>query len=118
MLKRRVVDECDKFSLQLVSCLRLWRHMAGTIRFLADLTCASALFVMPPREQGLFNLTCVSEPYNHIERVLKALVGISSSSSLEVSTVDARAPCVMVSWRFSLAAVYRQSFQHHQGFHS
>lgn len=38
--------------------------------------------------QGLFNLTCVSEPYNHIERVLKALVGVSSSSSLEVSMVS------------------------------
>ncbi|CAN0499555.1 unnamed protein product, partial [Scytosiphon promiscuus] len=34
--------------------------------------------------KGLYNLTCVSEPYNHIERVLKALVGISSSSFLEV----------------------------------
>ncbi|CAM9457221.1 unnamed protein product [Hapterophycus canaliculatus] len=42
---------------------------------------------------GLFNLTCVSEPYNHIERVLKALVGISSSSSLEVKQSCASAFC-------------------------
>ncbi|CAM9227651.1 unnamed protein product [Discosporangium mesarthrocarpum] len=42
---------------------------------------------------GLFNLTCVPEPYNHIERVLKALVGIAGAPSQEVKHICASAFC-------------------------
>ncbi|CAM9243379.1 unnamed protein product [Ascophyllum nodosum] len=42
---------------------------------------------------GLFNLTCVSEPYSNIEGVLKALLRISGSSSLEVKQTCASAFC-------------------------
>jgi len=60
-------------------------YLLGSPPFYPLISCACPLTVPLPVVQGLFNLTCVSEPYNHIERVLKALVGISSSPSLEVS---------------------------------
>ncbi|CAM9785845.1 unnamed protein product [Chrysoparadoxa australica] len=45
--------------------------------------------------QALFNLTCVSEPYNHIERVIKCLLATSSNGNApkEVKHISASALC-------------------------
>ncbi|GMH51099.1 hypothetical protein TrST_g8590 [Triparma strigata] len=43
--------------------------------------------------RGLFNLTCVDEPYQFIERVIKAFLGLASAATLEVKHICASALC-------------------------
>ena len=43
--------------------------------------------------RGLFNLTCVDEPYQYMERVMKAFIALASSTSPSVKHVCAAALC-------------------------
>ena len=43
--------------------------------------------------RGLFNLTCVDEPYQYMERVMKAFIALASSTSPTVKHVCAAALC-------------------------
>ena len=42
---------------------------------------------------GLFNLTCVDQPYMHIERVIKAFVSLATSTDATVKHICAAALC-------------------------
>ena len=43
--------------------------------------------------RGLFNLTCVDEPYNFIDRVIRSFIGMAASATLEVKHICASALC-------------------------
>ncbi|KAJ8602339.1 hypothetical protein CTAYLR_004213 [Chrysophaeum taylorii] len=45
--------------------------------------------------RGLFNLTCVDSPYQHMERVMKAFISLASSTLASVKHVCAAALCNM-----------------------
>ncbi|KAH8071893.1 ubiquitin-protein transferase [Aureococcus anophagefferens] len=81
-------------------CAQLVKHTAVPAKLVEDGVVIALMSLMNQHEElaelcsrGLFNLTCVDQPYMYMERVIKAFVSLASSTMAAVKHVCAAALC-------------------------